>query len=276
MSYQPPQWPQIIAHRGDSGPAPENTREAIERAIEIGVDMVEVDIRMTKDSVPVLLHSERLEHTTTGNGLLADHTWPEIQRLDAGIWKGPEFTGERVPSLRDVLDLTRNRVPLNLDFQAADAVAPGVAVVRDAGMTSDIVVSGCEVECFEIMASATNEITTLINLDNQLLESGQRWSHGLPAGVDPGKARAFVHSTIGKASALGAAGINLHHTLVDAALVDRARKVSLGVWVFVVDDEKRFGELIEMGVTAVTTNWPERMLAMAGSRISLGTGEDEA
>ena len=276
MSYQPLKLPQIIAHRGDSGLAPENTREAMERAIEIGVDMVEVDVRMTKDSVPVLLHSERLEHTTTGKGLLADHTWEETQRFDAGAWKGPEFAGERVPSLDDVLDLTRNRVPLNLDFQAADAVAPGVAVVRDAGMTSDIVVSGCEVECFEIMASATNEITTLINLDNQLLEPGQRWSHGLPAGVDLGKARAFVHSTIGKASALGAAGINLHHTLVDAALVDRARKVGLGVWVFVVDDEKRLAEMIEMGVTAVTTNWPERMLGLAGSRISLGTGKDEA
>ena len=88
MSYQPPKLPQIIAHRGDSGLAPENTRPAIERAIEIGVDIVEVDVRMTKDGVPVLLHFERLEHTTSGNGLLADHTWEEIQRLDAGAWKG--------------------------------------------------------------------------------------------------------------------------------------------------------------------------------------------
>ena len=96
MTYQPPPWPQIIAHRGDAGPAPENTRLAIERAIKIGVDMVEVDVRLTKDGVPVLLHFERLEHTTTGSGLLADHTWEETQRLDAGAWRGPEFAGEQI------------------------------------------------------------------------------------------------------------------------------------------------------------------------------------
>ena len=259
MSYQPSKWPQIIAHRGDSGLAPENTWPAIERAIEIGVDMVEVDVRMTKDGVPVLLHFERLEHTTTGSGLLADHTWEEIQRLDAGAWKDPEFAGERVLSLEDVLDLTRERVPLNLDFQAVDAVAPGVAVVRDAGLSGDVVVSGCQVECFELMGAATNEITTLLNLDH------------LPAGIDPAEARAVAHRTVSKASALGAAGINLRHTLVDAALVARAREAGLGVWVFVVDDEERFGELVDMGVTAVTTNWPARMLALAGNQTSRGT-----
>ena len=219
MSYQPSKWPQIIAHRGNSGLAPENTWPAIERAIEIGVDMVEVDVRMTKDGVPVLLHFERLEHTTTGSGLLADHTWEEIQRLDAGGWKGAEFAGERVLSLEDVLDLTRGRMPLNLDFQAVDAVAPGVAVVRDAGLSNDVVVSGCHLECFEVMGAATNEITTLLNLDDQLLERGQTWADGLPAGIDPAEARAVAHRTASKASALGAAGINLHHTLVDASLV---------------------------------------------------------
>lgn len=264
MAYQPPPWPQVIAHRGDSGPAPENTRLAIERAIEIGVDMVEVDVRLTKDSVPILIHYARLEHTTTGSGPVADHTWEEIQRLDAGAWRGPEFADERVPSLADVLDLTRGRVPLNLDFKAADAVAPGVAAVRDAGLSGDVVVSGCQVECFEIIAAATNEITTLLNLED------------LPAGIDPAETDAAVRRCIEAAKELGAAGINLHHTLVDAALVVRSREVGLGVWVFVVDDEKRFAELIDIGVAAVTTNWPERMLALAGSRTSPGTGGSEA
>ncbi len=261
MSYQSPQWTQIIAHREDSGRAPENTRLAIEKAIDIDVDMVEVevDVRLTKDSVPVLLHFERLEHTTTGSGLLADHTWKEIQRLDAGAWRGPEFAGERVPSLEDALNLTRERVPLNLDFQIPDAVAPGIAAVREAGMTDDVVVSGCQAKCFEIMAEVTNEIATILNLD------------GLPPGIDLGEARAVAYRAIGKASALGAAGINLHHTLVDAALVAHAREKGLGVWVFVVDDQRRFAELIDMGVTAVTTNWPARVLALAGNRTSTGS-----
>jgi glycerophosphoryl diester phosphodiesterase len=214
---------------------------------------------LTKDGVPVLLHFDRLEHTTTGSGLLADHTWDEIQRLDVGAWKGPEFAGERVPSLADALDLTRGRVPLNLDFQIADAIAPGVAAVREAERTDDVVVSGCQRKCFEIMSKATNEITTLLNLDD------------LPPEIDLGEARAVAYRAIGRASALGAAGINLHHTLVDVALVAHAREVGLGVWVFVIDDEKDFAQLIDIGVTSVTTNWPARPTALAGNRTSTGS-----
>ncbi len=99
MPYEPPPWPLVVAHRGDSGQMPENTVPAIESAIDIGVDMVEVDVRLTKDTMPILIHYARLEHTTTGGGLVADHTWEEIQRLDAGVGMGPEFAGERIPSL---------------------------------------------------------------------------------------------------------------------------------------------------------------------------------
>jgi glycerophosphoryl diester phosphodiesterase len=242
---------------------PENTVPAVERAIDIGVDMVEVDVRLTKDGVPILIHSARLEHTTTGRGLVEDHTWEEIRRLDAGAWKGPEFAGERVPSLREVLDLSRGRVPLNLDFQTADAVAPGVAVVRDAGMTGDVVVSGCRVECFEIMAAATKEIATLLNLDDS------------PAGFDPAETVASARRRVDAAAALGAAGINLAHSLVDSTMVARAREVGLGVWVWVVDDEDRFAELIDMGVTAITTNRPERMLTLVRSRSLAATEETD-
>jgi glycerophosphoryl diester phosphodiesterase len=263
MAYEPPPWPQVIAHRGDSVREPENTRPAIESAIDIGVDMVEVDVRLTKDSVPILIHSGRLEDTTTGRGLVTDHTWEEIQRLDAGVWKGPEFADERVLSLKEVLDLTRGRVALNLDFQTSDVVAPGVAVVRAAGMTGDLVISGCRADCMEIMAAATNEITTLLNPDD------------LPAGIDSAEARTMVHRSMGVAAEFGAAGINVEHRLVDAALVDRAREVGLGVWVYVVDDEERFAEFIDMGVTAVTTNRPARMLAVAASRSSAATEETD-
>ena len=270
MAYEPPPRPLVIAHRGVSGQAPENTKLAVERAIDIGADLVEVDVRLTKDGVPVLIHSAQLEHTTTGRGPVADHTLEEIQGLDAGVWRGPEFAGERVPSLQEVLDLTKGRVPLNLDFQTSDAVAPSVAMVRESGLTGDVVVSGCRVECFDIMGAATNEITTLLNPDR------------LPAGIDPHEAKmdpaealAVVRRGVDAASELGAAGINLEHSFVDTAVVARAQGVGLGVWAWVVDDEDRFAELIEMGVTAVTTNRPARMLAVVGSRSSAATEEPD-
>ncbi len=263
MPYEPPPWPLVVAHRGDSAPMPENTVPAIESAIDVGVDMVEVDVRLTKDRVPVLIHSARLEHTTTGRGLVADHTWDEIQGFDAGVWRGPEFAGERVPSLEEVIDLAGGRVPLNLDFQTADAVAPGVAVVREAGLTDAVVISGCRAECFDIMAEATNEITTLLNLDV------------LSPGSTAAGAAAFAHASIDIAGELGAAGINPEHSLVDAGLVARSRGVGLGVWTWVINDEDRVAELIDMGVTAVMTNRPERMLAVVGGRSSARTEETD-
>lgn len=270
MAYEPRRWPHVVAHRGDSGQAPENTRLAVERAIDIGVDMVEIDVRLTKDGVPMVIHYARLEHTTTGRGLVTDHTWEEIQRLDAGVWKGPEFAGEPVPSLQEVLDLARGRVPLNLDFQTSDVVAPGVAVVRDAGMTGDVVISGCRLDCFEIMATATQEITTLLNPD--ALPAG---IDPVEAGMDPAETAATVRHGVDAAKTLGAADINLQHSLVDAALVARAREAGLGVWAWVVDDEERFAELIDMGVTAVTTNRPAPMLAVVGSRSSVAIEETD-
>ncbi len=150
-----------------------------------------------------------------------------------------------------------------LDFQTDAAVAPSIALVREAGLTGDVVVSGCGVECFDLMAAATDEITTLLNLDD------------LPAGFAPAAAGAIARRSIDVGGALGAAGINPEHSLVDAALVARAREVGLGVWTWVVDDEDRVAELIDMGVTAITTNRPERMLALVRSRSLAATEETD-
>ena len=87
---------QLIAHRGNSGPSPENTRLAIEQAIALGVDMVEVDVHLSRDGVPVLVHYPTLEQTTNGNGRVHDHTLAELKQLDAGSWKGDRFAGEPI------------------------------------------------------------------------------------------------------------------------------------------------------------------------------------
>lgn len=118
---------------------PENTRLAIEGAIELGVDMVEIDIRVTKDGVPVLMHPLPVDHTTSGVGLVEGLTWDEILILDAGSWRGYQFAGERVPSLGEVLELCLGRVALNLDAQTPVAVTSVVAATIEAGVTGDVV-----------------------------------------------------------------------------------------------------------------------------------------
>ena len=95
--------PLSVAHRGHSIAYPENTLEAYRKAIELGVEMIECDVNITRDGTLVMMHDPTLDRTTTGTGRVSASTWEEIQRLDAGERLKPEFAGVRVPSTEETL-----------------------------------------------------------------------------------------------------------------------------------------------------------------------------
>ncbi|MCH7669281.1 MAG: hypothetical protein IIC71_08820 [Acidobacteria bacterium] len=254
VQYKTPPWTQVIAHRGNSGPLPENTLRAIESAVDLGVDMIEVDVRMTKDDVAVLLHDARVDDTTSGSGFVAELTLAELRTLDAGSWRGDEFADELIPTLDEVLALARGRVALNLDVKVPEAARPTVAAVTRSAMTDQVVISGCAADCVEDISEMTRDIAVLFNLDEML------------EGAETDEIRTVARSSVDIAARLGAVAINVPHSLVDAALVERAHSADIGVWTFTVDDSSRFVEVMEMGVTSLTTNWPERMLPLVPAR----------
>jgi glycerophosphoryl diester phosphodiesterase len=97
--------PILIAHRGGSLEAPENTMAAFRHAIEIGMSYVELDVQMTSDGELVVIHDETVDRTTDGRGAVADYTFADLRKLDAGARFGSQYSGERIPSLREVLEL---------------------------------------------------------------------------------------------------------------------------------------------------------------------------
>lgn len=99
---------QVLAHRGASGYAPENTMSAFRLAIEQRADWLELDVQQTKDGHLVVFHDLRMERTTNGLGALRDLTLEQVQALDAGAWYGPQFAGERVPTFEEVVALARD------------------------------------------------------------------------------------------------------------------------------------------------------------------------
>src|SRR5580658_7344129 len=99
ISFHPP----VIAHRGASAQAPENTMAAFRLATESGAKWVEFDVHLTQDGVPVIMHDDTLDRTTDGKGKIADASWADVQKLDAGSWFDKRFKGERVPHLDEVL-----------------------------------------------------------------------------------------------------------------------------------------------------------------------------
>lgn len=136
-----------IAHRGASGSAPELTRAAIERALDLGVDMVEVDVQVTRDGHPVIIHDDTLERTTAGTGLVRDWNWQELRELDAGSWFSPAFASQRLLDLEGLIALVRGRARLNVEIKAPSSdwqtLLPRLLADLDGGGVLDSTVISC-------------------------------------------------------------------------------------------------------------------------------------
>jgi len=110
--------PKIIGHRGCAGYAPENTLESIHTAADLGIEWVEIDVKLTKDEIPIIFHDDTLDRTTSGSGNVADKTYEEIKELDAGSWYGESFIGAKIPTLEETVDVLINRgLGLNLEIK---------------------------------------------------------------------------------------------------------------------------------------------------------------
>ncbi len=109
------QRPLVVAHRGSSGSAPENTLAAFRKAVSDGADMIELDVRMTKDFHLVVHHDQNVRRTTNASGNIWEKTLQELRMLDAGSWFSPRFRGEQIPTLRQVLEMLPPFMRVNIE-----------------------------------------------------------------------------------------------------------------------------------------------------------------
>ncbi|MCS6826519.1 MAG: hypothetical protein NZ553_07910 [Caldilinea sp.] len=249
--YRTPSRLQVIAHRGFSGLYPENTLIAIDAAIRLGVDMVEVDVRLSRDGAPVLLHDASLESTTEGKGKVYEHDVDALVRLDAGRWKAPHFRGERIPTLVEALRLVRHRVALNLDLKVADAIVPTIMLVRQLDMLDQVVLSGLRPCHVRWVRRLEPRIHVLLN-GHGILESLMRVM----------SARCAFALTLWQARRSAALGLNVSHRYLARPLIDQAHAHNLKVWTWTIDDPVRAAALARLGVAAITSNRPDRILPL--------------
>ena len=244
--------PWVIAHRGFSGNAPENTLVAIDQAIEVGADMVEVDVGLTADGQVVLLHDETLDRTTSGTGLLSEATLDTVRQLDAGSWFDAKYAGEPVPTLGEALDRVRGRILINLEImgeavgeQAEGGIADKVLqAVRERQMLDQVVISSFEPRALEHARQLDATVRTA-SLYNRELHSGQ--------------------SPLEVMAAVDANGFNLSRREVTAEIVEQCHGAGRPVAVYTVNKERTMRRLIDLGVDALFTDHPDRMLALLGT-----------
>jgi glycerophosphoryl diester phosphodiesterase len=121
-----PAQPIIIAHRGAMGYAPENTISAFKIAIELGENALELDLRQTKDSIPVVLHDATVNKTTNGKGDIRIFNFNDLQKLDAGSWFDKKFSDETIPSLQEVIDVLNDSTILIIELKESNETYPGI------------------------------------------------------------------------------------------------------------------------------------------------------
>lgn len=154
----------ITSHRGYSYSYPENTLVAIQRAIEVYTDYVEVDVRITQDNEFVLLHDDNLMRTTGLNKSVKSLPLETIQSLDAGKWLNSKFAGTRIPTLRETLEFTKGKVGVNLDLKLTESqsyVIPDlVAIIDEFEMQYQVLLTSTCLTCLEMVKEINPNIQT--------------------------------------------------------------------------------------------------------------------
>ncbi|MEI5907997.1 glycerophosphodiester phosphodiesterase family protein [Bacillus spongiae] len=172
----PSPFTKVIAHRGASGFAPENTLAAFDLAVEMKADYIELDLQMSKDGELIVIHDPSVERTTNGSGLIQDLTYEEILQFDAGSWFHQQFSGEKVPTLKEVLDRYVGEIGLLIELKEPYRY-PGIEqklameltpYLDQKGENSSIVVQSFDIESVQLFHeyAPTIPIGIVISKDN--------------------------------------------------------------------------------------------------------------
>lgn len=229
--------PQIIAHRGASVGAPENTFSAYRTALAIGVHGIELDAHLSADGEPIIIHDHLLDRTTNGQGPVGEHTLVELRKLDVGRWFGEDFAGEQIPTLAEVLDVLR-------DIRVIVEIKSGL--VRYAGIAARVAA---------VIRASGHPRVTVSSFDHPVLVEIKE---ALPEQETAVLYVARPVNAIRLARDAGAVILHPHWSLLTLDVVSSAHDAGLRVETWVVDEPVDQTRMIAMGVDAIMTNDPRR------------------
>lgn len=235
--------PLIIAHRGASAYAPENTMASFVKALDMKSEGIELDVHMTKDKALVVCHDERVDRTTNGKGFIKDYTLGEIKQLDAGSWFGDEFKGEKIPELEEVLHLIKdNSVVLNIELKNAPILYEGIEE-----KLIDML-SSYKMEDRAIISSFNHYSLIQVKKINPRIKTGVLYMAGL---VEP-----WVYAKSLNADALHP----LFYNIMAPGFVKGCLAHGIMLNPFTVDDEVYIEAMIKSKVNGIITNYPDRAI----------------
>jgi glycerophosphoryl diester phosphodiesterase len=232
-----------VAHRGASGNYPENTLIAFQKALEIGVDEIELDLYLTKDGHLIIMHDSTVDRTTDGTGAISDLTLAEIKALDAGGVFGEQFRGERVPTWEEALELVQGKVGLNVHLKEGgnpdgDYERKVAKALIDFHMVEDSILT-CSDASVGIFADIDSRIECRIFRANRTPEEYIR-----------------------KSVEMGLRTMQPGRDITTRDFIQKAHAAGRIVHVFYADTPEDMCAYIEIGVDGILTNYPERLKAI--------------
>lgn len=250
--------PLVIAHRGSSAHAPENTIAAFKQAVADGAEGIEFDVRLTRDGHAVVIHDAGLKRTGLRGGMVSSMTARELSEVDVGSWfnlknrvpPNPDFAAERIAGLPEVLDLLKDfpgliYIELKCEKSSVHELAETVCrVVRDSPLLPQIIVKSFELSAIPIVRECCPEVQTAALFGARVVNALRKRTRIIEA-----------------AKAVDAHQISVHYSLATRRLMDRANVAGLPVTIWTVDNPRWREKGAALGLKAVITNDPARMLA---------------
>jgi len=237
----------IVAHRGASHDAPENTLAAFKLAWQKGADAIEGDFRLTKDRRIVCMHDATTKRTAGRNLVIANSTLAELRQLDVGRWRGEKFAGQRIATLEEVLAVVPKGKRILIEIKSGPEIVPVLKTVLEASVLKP-------------------EQTTIIAFDAKVVAQARKlmpkrkafWLTGFRKSKTTGLYSPSLEKVLATLAQTQATGLDCSATsaVVDAPFIAALRAKNLELHVWTVDDLKTALHFRDLGADSITTNRP--------------------
>lgn len=250
----------IIAHRGASARYPENTFSAFEAALALGADMIELDVMLSSDGVPVVFHDARLDTHTNGRGRLDRLTLSELKALDAGSWFSPEFADQTIPTLEEVLDFARDRIALNIEIKTE-----AVSSQRSGGV---------EERCLQLVEQYGMQQHVLFSsFDYRAVSHLKALDASTPVALLYDRAQSGDKRPSEVVRAYHADAFNCSYRQFSKSWSADLRQHDIPHFIYTVDHPRKMRKLLKAGVSGIFTNKPD-ILASVTAQFKEGRAAD--
>jgi len=238
----------VIAHRGFSGIAPENTLAAFQKAIDSQFEYYELDVHKTKDDSLVVIHDATVDRTSSNGmkGKVSEMTYQELSKVRVGYSNkfGNEFKNEKIPTLREALVKSKGKIKVCVEVKVKGVEQEMLDIINDLDMKDEVIIFSFYYQVLEKVRQLDKEIPILFLV-------GSANEQSIAAAKNVG------------AQAIGAGGGNP----LTKEYIEKAHENGIEVWRWTVDDTITMKELVEVGVDGIISNFPDRIAKLPGGKV---------